>query len=92
MKKGTRWPRKLKPSGAYDEREPFHITDEIEGRYMVREVRQRIHQARFRGAVDLVGVAPDYRVHVSPRLLEDEDGPMIRVVSGGVVTSNRIEA
>jgi putative restriction endonuclease len=26
---------------------------------------------------NLVGVAPDYRVHVSRRLLEDEDGPML---------------
>ncbi len=26
---------------------------------------------------NLVGVAPDYRVHVSQRLLEDEDGPML---------------
>jgi len=26
---------------------------------------------------DLVGIAPDYRVHVSTRLLEDDDGPML---------------
>jgi putative restriction endonuclease len=26
---------------------------------------------------DLVGVSPDYTVHVAPRLLEDEDGPML---------------
>ncbi len=26
---------------------------------------------------DLVGVSPDYQVHVSRRLLEDEDGPML---------------
>lgn len=26
---------------------------------------------------DLVGIAPDYRVHVSRRLLDDEDGPML---------------
>ena len=25
----------------------------------------------------LVGIAPDYRVHVSRRLLDDEDGPML---------------
>jgi len=120
--------------GPYDEREPFHIRDEIERRYVVREVKQRIHQARFRGAVlpayrdrcaicrlrevrlldathiigdaeeageplisnglslcsihhrsfdaDLVGVSPDCRVHVSPRLLEDEDGPMLDVLKG----------
>jgi putative restriction endonuclease len=118
--------------GPYDEREPFHIRDDIERRYVVREVKQRIHQARFRGAVlpaygnrcticrlrevrlldathivgdadelgeptisnglsmcsihhrsfdaDLVGVSPDYRVHVSPRLLDDEDGPMLELL------------
>jgi putative restriction endonuclease len=26
---------------------------------------------------DLVGVSPDYDVRVSPRLLEDHDGPML---------------
>jgi putative restriction endonuclease len=31
---------------------------------------------------DLVGVAPDYRVHVSRRLLDDEDGPMLEVLKG----------
>ncbi len=120
--------------GPYDEREPVHIPDEIERRSVVREVKQRIHQAQFRGVVlpaysdrcaicrlrevrlldaahivgdaeelgdavvsnglslcsihhrafdeDLVGVAPDLRVHVSPRLLEDEDGPMLDVLKG----------
>jgi putative restriction endonuclease len=120
--------------GPYDEREPVHIPDEIERRYVVREVKQRIHQAQFRGAVlpaysdrcaicrlrevrlldaahivgdveemgepvvsnglslcsihhrafdeDLVGVAPDLRVHVSQRLLEDDDGPMLDVLKG----------
>ena len=29
---------------------------------------------------DLVGIAPDYRVHVSRRLLEDDDGPMLDVL------------
>jgi len=29
---------------------------------------------------DLVGVAPDYQVHVSRRLLEEEDGPMLDVL------------
>lgn len=37
--------------GPYDEREPVHISDEIERRYVVRSVKQRIHQAQFRGAV-----------------------------------------
>lgn len=29
---------------------------------------------------DLVGVSPDYSVHVSQRLLDDEDGPMLEVL------------
>ena len=29
---------------------------------------------------DLVGVSPDYTVHVAPRLLEDEDGPMLELL------------
>jgi putative restriction endonuclease len=118
----------------YDEREPVRISDGIERRYVVREVKQRIHQAQFRGVVlpaysdrcaicrlrevrlldaahivgdaeelgepivsnglslcsihhrafdeDLVGVSPDLRVHVSPRLLDDEDGPMLDVLKG----------
>ena len=31
---------------------------------------------------DLVGVSPDYEVHVSPRLLDDDDGPMLDVLKG----------
>ena len=31
---------------------------------------------------NLVGVSPDYTVHVSRRLLEDEDGPMLDVLKG----------
>jgi putative restriction endonuclease len=31
---------------------------------------------------DLVGVSPDYEVHVAKRLLEDEDGPMLDVLKG----------
>lgn len=31
---------------------------------------------------DLVGVSPDYRVHVSTRLLEEEDGPMLELLKG----------
>jgi putative restriction endonuclease len=120
--------------GPYDEREPVHIADVIERRYEVRLVKQRIHQAQFRGAVlpayrercaicrlrevrlldaahivadteeagvpavsnglslcsihhraydeDLVGVAPDLRVHVSRRLLDEDDGPMLNVLKG----------
>ena len=31
---------------------------------------------------DLVGVSPDYTVHVSRRLLDDEDGPMLELLKG----------
>lgn len=31
---------------------------------------------------NLVGVSPDYRVHVSKRLLEEEDGPMLELLKG----------
>jgi putative restriction endonuclease len=31
---------------------------------------------------DLVGISPDYVVHVSKRLLDDEDGPMLEVLKG----------
>jgi putative restriction endonuclease len=31
---------------------------------------------------NLVGVSPDYTVHVSGRLLEDEDGPMLDLLKG----------
>ena len=30
----------------------------------------------------LVGVSPDYKVRVSQRLLEEEDGPMLDVLKG----------
>lgn len=123
-----------KMRGPYDEREPVPITDDIERRYVVRQVRRRIHQTRFRGAVipaygdlcaicrlrevrlldaahivadadeggdplvpnglslctihhraydeDLVGISPDREVYVSPRLLDEEDGPMLEVLKG----------
>lgn len=123
-----------KARGSYDEREWVPIDDAIERRYVVREVKQRIHQAQFRGAVlpaysdkcaicslketrlldaahiigdveergepivsnglslctihhraydeHLVGIAPDYCVHVSRGLLEDEDGPMLELLKG----------
>ena len=118
--------------GPLDEREPFLVDDPLERRYVVRETRVRLHQARFRGRVlhaysntcticrlkegrlleaahiagdlerkgepivanglslcsihhrafdrDLVGVSPDYQVHVSKRLLDDEDGPMLELL------------
>lgn len=120
--------------GPYDERRALHLRDPIERRYKVREVKQRLHQAQFRGAVllayrdrctvcslretrlldaahivgdsdergeplvsnglslcsihhrafdeDLVGVSPDREVHVSRRLLDEEDGPMLDVLKG----------
>ena len=120
--------------GPLDEREPIHLGDPIERRYVVRQVKQRIHQAQFRGAVlpayrercaicslkegrlldaahitadaeedgaplvsngvslcsihhrafdhDLVGIAPDYEIRISPRLLDDEDGPMLDLLKG----------
>ena len=106
----------------------------IARRYLVREVRQRLHQGRFRAVVlsayrdrcticrlrelrlldashivadadpagvpevrnglslcsihhrafdqNLVGISPDYDVHVAPRLLDDEDGPMLDLLKG----------
>ena len=37
--------------GPLDEREPRRIEDPIEKRYIVREVKHRLHQVQFRGAV-----------------------------------------
>jgi len=120
--------------GALDEREPVLLEDPIERRYAVREMRVRVHQARFRGRVipayqsqctmcrlkevrlldaahitsdadllgepavpnglslcaihhrafdqSLVAVTPAYRIAVSPRLLTDEDGPMLTLLQG----------
>jgi putative restriction endonuclease len=123
------------------------IVDAIERRYVMREVRDRLHQGRFRGLVlsayrdrcticrlresrlldashivpdaelegvpeirnglalctihhraydhDLVGISPDYRVHVAPRLLDEDDGPMLDLlkaaqgVSIALPTANR---
>jgi putative restriction endonuclease len=39
---------------------------------------------------DLVGVSPDYVVHVSGRLLEDDDGPMLELLKGFHRTSLRL--
>jgi putative restriction endonuclease len=118
--------------GPIDEPQPVLVDDPIGRRYAFREVRVRVHQARFRGRVipayrercaicslrevrlldaahilgdaetageptvsnglslcsihhrafdrDLVGVSPEREVHVSRRLLEDEDGPMLDVL------------
>ena len=40
-----------KMRGPYDEREAAHIDDVIEKRYVVRQVKQRLHQVQFRGVV-----------------------------------------
>jgi len=121
-------------AGPLDERDPVPVDDPIERRYVFRELRVRVHQARFRARVvpaygercaicrlremrlldaahivgdleargepevsnglslcsihhraydqDLVAVSPDYEVHVSARLLDDEDGPMLAVLKG----------
>jgi putative restriction endonuclease len=118
--------------GPMDEREPVLLDSAVERRYAVRQVRTRLHQARFRGLVlpayddrcaicrlkevrlldaahiigdletagtatvtnglslcsihhrafdqNLVGVSPDYEVHVSRLLLEEEDGPMLELL------------
>ena len=123
-----------KMRGPYDERESTYIDDDNERGYVVRQVKQRVHQAQFRGVVlpayhdrcaicrlkeirlldaahivgdseergdpvvsnglslctihhrafdqDLVGISPDYEVRVSPRLLDEEDGPMLEILKG----------
>lgn len=120
--------------GPMDDPDPVPLTDPIERRYVMREVRARVHQRRFRGVVlpayrdqcaicrlkeirlldaahivgdlepggvplisnglslctihhsaydqNLVGISPDYDVRVSPRLLDDDDGPMLDVLKG----------
>ena len=120
--------------GPMDEPEPVLLEDPIDRQYAVREMRVRVHQARFRGRVipaydsqcticrlkesrlldaahivsdadvlgepsvsnglslcsihhrafdqNLVAITPDYTVAVSPRLLEDEDGPMLELLKG----------
>ena len=40
-----------KMRGPYEEREPAYIDDDNERRYVVRQVKQRVHQAQFRGVV-----------------------------------------
>lgn len=121
-------------TGPVDEQDPQPVQDPIERRYAVRDVRVRMHQARFRGRVlnayatrcaictlkesrlldaahivgdleesgeptvdnglslcsihhrafdqDLVGISPEYRIHVSRGLLDEEDGPMLDLLKG----------
>jgi putative restriction endonuclease len=118
--------------GPLDEQEAILPADPIERQYAVRDVRVRIHQARFRGRVvpayrdqcaicqlkeirlldaahivgdgevhgepvvknglalcsihhrafdhDLLGISPDYEVHLARDLLEEEDGPMLALL------------
>ena len=118
--------------GPMDEQEPELPIDPLERRYAVRNVKVRLHQARFRGRVlpayrdqcaicrlkeirlldaahivgdakvlgepaitnglslcsihhrafdeNLIGISPDYEARVAPRLLEDEDGPMLELL------------
>ena len=113
---------------------PEPLEDDLARRYLVRETKVRLHQARFRGLVlpayrdqctvcrlkefrlldaahiiadadpegaaavtnglsfctihhrafdqNLVGISPDYQVHVARGLLEDEDGPMLDLLKG----------
>jgi putative restriction endonuclease len=116
--------------GLPESRELAPPQDEIERRYALRVVKQRLHQASFREAVmyayggrcavsglpesrlldaahivadsdemmghamvtngiplskihhaafdaHLIGIDPDYKLHVSPQLLEQNDGPML---------------
>lgn len=130
--------------GPLDEPEPTPVDDPVQRRYVFRETRVRIHQARFRWRVipaygeqcavcrlkeirlldaahivadvedegeplisnglslctihhraydhDLVGISPDYRVHLARRLLDDDDGPMLdllKTFDGGTITVPR---
>lgn len=47
-----------------------------------------IHHRAF--DADLVGVSPDYTVHVAPRLFDDEDGPMLELLKGFNETSIQV--
>jgi len=130
--------RVLVSRGSVDDLGPERLydppVDELERRYGTREVRTRLHQARFRWLVlpayreqcaicrlreirlldaahivadrdpagsasianglslctihhrafdqNLVGVDPRFRVHVSRRLREEDDGPMLELLKG----------
>lgn len=39
---------------------------------------------------DLVGISPDYEVHVAPRLLDDEDGPMLELLKKAHATAVQV--
>jgi len=78
-------------AGPHDEREPTLITDEVERRYVVREVRQRVHQAQFRGAVVpaylercAVCRLKEVRLLDAAHITPDADRDGLPVVSNGV--------
>ena len=48
----------------------------------------KLHHASF---VHLIGVEPDYRIHVSDRLLEIRDGPLKGIAGTLIDRPNRIE-
>ena len=131
-------------AGPIDDPEPVLPQDPVARRYAMREVRVRLHQARFRNRVlpayryqctvcrlkerrlldaahiaadvdpqgapavsnglslcsihhrafdqHLVGISPEYRVHVSERLLLDEDGPMLEVLKTSKTRGSRFRA
>jgi putative restriction endonuclease len=77
--------------GPYEEREPTLIDDEIERRYVVRDVRQRVHQAQFRGAVvpaylDQCAVCrlKEVRLLDAAHIVADVDEAGVPVVSNGL--------
>jgi putative restriction endonuclease len=48
--------------------------------------KDRIHHAAF--DAHLIGIYPDYRLHVSKRLLRQNDGPMLdalKRLNGGII-------
>lgn len=80
-----------KMRGSYEEREPVPITDEIERRYVVRQVRQRIHQTQFRGAVlpaylDRCSICrlKEVRLLDAAHIVGDADDRGIPVVANGL--------
>ena len=68
--------------GPVDEPIPMRLEDPMERRYAVRQIRVRLHQARFRARVVPAYSSQCYVVHVSRRLREDEDGPMLELLKG----------
>jgi putative restriction endonuclease len=77
--------------GPLDDREPILIQDDIERRYKVREVRTRVHQARFRGAVlpaylDRCAICrlKEVRLLDAAHIIEDSDERGAPIVSNGL--------